>query len=1014
MGYRNAILFRWSRRDRLTVVVVAVTAAFLIGTILLLFTAVTYSETFAEPLASSETVTYHDAGDGPPPAEPNATVLRVARASVNGSTVRVIGIPPDTPRVLIEGSAQWQEGRLPTIPAGVDGRAPVSRQRNRTVRGTNGAVTLTVVPQERGIEFLPEQWYATNVSTAERVGVTGYFVIDHTPGGTGLGSVPATGSPLVSALLYVIGGLEQVLWALSVAAAAGGLLVLIVVYSVTRMSVRDRLDAIRVIRSTGAPGWRVGLLFTARAGLLVTAGVALGYAVGLITIKALVNVAIYVGLPIALDVSVTGQSATVVAAVAGLFVLLGLAAGALAAYSASTGPPSSLGHGRTRGGQSSQTALGRVRRKLSPTLLSWRSVVPTAATLTVFGVTFLLVVSLAGLASPLAGGGGGAGTITEAGAPHPLNSRLDPDYARVLRANGTQASAEIIYAQVSDGQPYMARGAEYDAFSNVTGATLVEGERPDAYDEAVIGSDLARTLNVSVGETMTLSGSVKPGVRRVTVVGRFDAERTLDDLLVVPLETASGLATNRGQVHMIRVDGPVPTPGTRTNGTGAVVTGLSGPGQVTRGESFNVTATVRNVGSERATRDVTVRYGGERRTTGVSIPPGDQRRTNVSFTASELGRANATADGYRHAVTVVSPDAITIPEQLPSRAPPGASLYVPVLTATGERVPNATVSVNGLELETGSKGVAVVPLPRSPGNYTITAAAGEQTATREIEVVRGAEKQLYAQLSITPDSGSVLTTPTLGVGLANPWDEPMTREVRVVGPGVSRNRTVYMPPGNVTETRFSPGSGRGQPGTYTYRVTANGTTLATADYRVTGDERLVSAVASNGAYASGTPIERSIEGVFGNVQLILGVLIALSALSTVGSTTATFAQAVHARRQAIGIHRSTGATQWRVLRTILGDIARIAVPATALALALSVVTLQFMESAGWLVFFGFRLAARMPPRVLAGIFLGGVALATLGALVATVPYLAAAPVSLLGSGDRTRTPEDDAGAPSDD
>ena len=33
MSYRRALLTRWSRRDRLTVLVVAVTTAFLVGTI---------------------------------------------------------------------------------------------------------------------------------------------------------------------------------------------------------------------------------------------------------------------------------------------------------------------------------------------------------------------------------------------------------------------------------------------------------------------------------------------------------------------------------------------------------------------------------------------------------------------------------------------------------------------------------------------------------------------------------------------------------------------------------------------------------------------------------------------------------------------------------------------------------------------------------------------------------------------------------------------------------------------
>jgi len=472
---------------------------------------------------------------------------------------------------------------------------------------------------------------------------------------------------------------------------------------------------------------------------------------------------------------------------------------------------------------------------------------------------------------------------------------------------------------------------------------------------------------------------------------------------------------------MIRVKGPVSEidggEGGATNQSGAVVTGLSGPSRVTEGETINLTVDVRNVGNERADRAVTVQYQGKQRTTTVAVPPGQERTGTVSFSASELGTANATAGEYTHSVTVVSPDAIEIPSQLPSQAPPGSVLSVPVLTKDGDRVSNATVTVDGRPLKTGPRGVAIVPLPSESGNYTITARSGDQTATHDIQVVRGTERELYAELSISPSSGSVLTTPTLRIGLANPWQEPITREVAVIGPGVSQNRTVYMPPGNVTQTRFSPSGGQGQPGTYTYRVTANGTTLTTTDYEVTGDRRLASAVASSGSYASGTPIERSVEGVFGNVQLILGVLVVLSALSTVGSTTATFAQGVHARRQAIGIHRSTGATQWRVLRTIFADIARIAIPATGLALGLSVVALQVLERAGWLVFFGFRLSARTPPTILAAIFAGGVSLALFGALVATVPYLTASPVSLLPSGDRTRTPDDetaDSRRPSDD
>ncbi|ACV46212.1 MULTISPECIES: FtsX-like permease family protein [Halomicrobium] len=1025
MGYRNALLFRWSRRDRLTIVVVAVTAAFLVGTALLLFTATTYSETFAEPLSNAGTISYETADGDRPASTERRVVLPLTTASIDGKSAPVVGIPPDAPRVIQNGSASWQQGRLPAMPSDADARGPVSRQRTRTLSGPDGQVTLSVVPRERSNSFLQPTWYVANASVVDAIGTTGYLVIDRDSEADSGNAIPETGVPLVSALLYVLGGIEQVLWALSIAVAAGGLLVLVVVYSVTRMSVRDRTEAISVIRSTGAPGWHVGLLFTARAALLVAVGVAIGYAGGLIAIKAIVNAAVYLGLPIALDVTVTGGSVGVVGGIAGLLVGMGVVAGAIAAYPAASRPPATLGHRRARL-QSSTGASGgrlaRLRSILKPTLLSWRSLVPTAATLSVFALTVLLVVAIAGLASPLGGDAGGTGTITEADAPHPLNSRLDADYARALTASGTPASPEIIYAQVRDGQPYMAHGADYEMFANVTNATVVEGRTPATADEAVVGTDLARTLDLSVGDTVTLGGSVAPGVRQFEVVGAYDAHGTLDDLLVVPLRSSWGLATARGQVHMIRVAGDVPsgaesgTPvgGESTDQTGLAITEFTGPETVTQGENITLSVTVRNFGDTAGSRAVPVEYGNQRANRTVSVPAGGQTTVEVTVVAEQTGEVRARTGEYTHTVTVVSPNAIRIPAELPGTAPPGSGLYVPVVDGTGDPVTDAAVTVDGVTVQTRDEGVAVVPLPRTEGNYTITAQHENRTATHALRIVAGSERRLSGRLDVSPQSGNALTSPTVTVELGNPWQQQLTRTITVVGPTGTRERQVTLSPGNGTRSEFTAAAGaRTQPGEYAFRLSSNGTQLATADYTVTGDERLAAAVASSGQYASGTTIERSVEGVFGNVQLVLVALVVLAGLSTVGSTTATFAQAVHARRQSIGIHRSVGATHGQILRIVLGDVVRIAVPAALLAVAVGVAAMLALNRAGWLVFFGFRLSTPTPPLVLVGLALAGVGLAVLGALAATVPYLTASPVSLLPAGDRVQLPTAERGRQSD-
>ncbi len=137
-------------------------------------------------------------------------------------------------------------------------------------------------------------------------------------------------------------------------------------------------------RSTGASGWRVGLLFT-----LVPASrspASFGYAVGL---------CYQVGATSRCPSGSQSRSISLSPAtrycrrgVAGVGVPMGLVAGALAADPAAlvhrplSEPPYSVG-------QSGQSTLATLRSWVTPTCLSWRSVVPTAATLTVFGITFL-------------------------------------------------------------------------------------------------------------------------------------------------------------------------------------------------------------------------------------------------------------------------------------------------------------------------------------------------------------------------------------------------------------------------------------------------------------------------------------------------------------------------------------------------------------------------------------------------------------------------------------------------
>ena len=94
MSYRRALLVRWSRRDRLAVLVVAVTVAFLTGTTLLLLAAGGQVAVAAEDYGSAATATFHDdPAAARAAAGPDGVVLPVANATVDGDPVTLVGVP---------------------------------------------------------------------------------------------------------------------------------------------------------------------------------------------------------------------------------------------------------------------------------------------------------------------------------------------------------------------------------------------------------------------------------------------------------------------------------------------------------------------------------------------------------------------------------------------------------------------------------------------------------------------------------------------------------------------------------------------------------------------------------------------------------------------------------------------------------------------------------------------------------------------------------------------------------
>ncbi|QZP38455.1 FtsX-like permease family protein [Halobaculum magnesiiphilum] len=1014
------LLRRWSRRDWLSAAVVTVTTAFLVGTALLLLSAGAYTATLDGDLATSATVSYEGSATGGSAAADDRIAVTVATATVDGVETRVVGVGSSTPAVVPGASVAWKDARIPQ-PRESTAVGPVAYTHTVRFVGADATVERRVAPPENET-VLPARWYAADPSLADELGTDGRFVFDPNGDANGYGG----GVALVGALPFLLLGIEDVLAILSLAGVAGAVVVVVVVYNVTQMTLVDRRRTIRVLRSTGIDPVRLGALIAGRATAIAATGVVAGAVLGTLAPRVLVFGARALGVPVSLPTGVTPERAAAVLAIGALLALAGALAGVVTAVSAIRTPPGSTGavreptrDPRVDGGDSSgdpdgiRTRLARASSRIraavasgaaavpSPTILDWRTAVPTTATLTVFVVIVVVVSGLVGALAPITSQS--TGTVSESGALHPLNSRIDAGYADALREQGVAASPEIIAAQAHHGQPYLLRGANFTAFARVTGAEITRGRPPDGPGEAVIGAGLARTLGVDHGDEITIGGSVSPLVDRVEIVGVYAASGAIDDQLIVPRETiAPGAVGGGDQVHVIRTEGlGADGLGNATDpGPQLIVTRLSAPDSVDVGESARIAVELRNVGEEAGSRRLEVRVGNETRSRRVELDAGETTTVTLSERRTRTGTYSVVAGPFERTVRVTSETALTLPPEFPDAAPPRATLLVPATTENGTPVEGARVTFDGTPIPVSQEGVATVPLPEEPGEYPIRVTAPDQEpVTTTITVTPSAEREIGARVTVEPSSGSPTTRPNVSVYVANPWGTTMERNLTLLTPGGAERRQVELRPGNVSRIRVGAEEvgfdGGAEPGTYTFRLLVDGDLAATDRYTVSGSPSGGASLPEGaGAYAGGTGIGTVIRQVFGNVQVLFAGMVLLAGVSTASGTVATFARAVQARRRTIGVYRATGMTPTRLIRVLVRDAALVATPAAVGATAIASLLVAVLRALDVLVAFGIRIDPEIASPAILIAVLGSIVLAACSVCLAAVPILRAPPAGL--------------------
>lgn len=984
MTYIRVLVGHWSRRDWLAVLVIALTAALLVGATLVVVAGGAQTATLADEFDANASVSsYESVEDAQEVAGPDAVVLPMATAiGPDEEHHRVVGVPDTSPPDI----------DLPTQSAATVG--PVTETEQWRLEGTNSSAMVLASPPETQSGVLPPTWLRTTPETLESIGPTEALVITPADGGS------SQGTPLVSALSFFVDGTDEVLTIVWAGIAAAGVIVAVTLSSVVRLTIRAREQAIRVIRATGAPPRRVRAALAARAGLLAATGGLLGYAIGVIVVNAAVTIAVAVGLPTTLSVQVTTAVALFVVAFLVVLTGLGIITGYVTARMATSTPPAQSG--RQPGDQSStwwRSICGRLcpvrfRRRLTPSVLPSRTILPTAATLATFAVVVLMVSSLGTVGASLSAGGA---TVTEPGVSHPLNSQIPMSYADGIEDDKIAASPEIVLLASDGEQPYLARGVEYESFAAVTEARLVDGSSPSTDSEAVIGVDLAETLDIGPGDDVVIGGSTEPAVAQVTVVGMYETNGLADHQLLVSLPTARHLTSvEPGHVNLVRTNASDRS--VIGDAEGATIVDVDAPSAVQANDSVTAEVSLWNPTDESVEHSFTATLGPSQTTESVSLEANEQATVTVDLEAPPPGEYDLVIDEIEQSVTVTETTSLEF-VALPEDTPPETAVRVLLIEPTGGPVANAAVSLANQTVETNADGTVWLDTPAAAGTYQVTAQADNRKLNHSIRVSDATEPAAVLDVTLSPGTPTIYTQPTVEVQLTNPWQQSLETTVVIDGAGTDYREDVSLESGETTTvTTTLP---QQPPGDYSVDVTAGDREVTKYDYEVTGDDRLTSALAASGHYGGGGGLGGAIEYAIGNLHVLLTTLVSLAAVTVVGATSAVLARAVSTRRRTLAIYRATGASPWRLLARIIGDAARIGFVASVGGFFTALVALEGLSRAGYLTAFGIALDPYPSASVALGVLGGGIALTCIAAVVATIPVIRSPPAALLAGSQAT-------------
>lgn len=780
MGFRAALVLHVNRRGALAVVAIAVSVAYSL-----------MAGAASTGLQQAQTALAEDV---------QSTYWIVERP--DGSSFDLAALPLEPETAL--ASLVVEDRTLYTVRRGAGGESNASGISAGPAAGLTDGRRLVIAGRSLQVDATEpprgarSDWLGVSPSTFLNLGGPGeptvHVAVYSSLPGAGKRALTASGFAVVeapAALPFYVGGARQLASVVELSVLASAAVVSLIAWSFAAMEERARRPSLATLNLFGGPGLVRRLLF-ARGLLLIGAGTVLGaLASGGLLFLLRRGGMTQLGLEgpflvMALSFIVGGG-------------LLGLGPGVWAASRR----------------LEAADLVGRPPRPGSPrlfrlTFVSWRAVVPLAAASIVLTMSLGAVFGAVEMPQRVFGLGETATLASETG--NPLRGHVSAFLGEHLgRVEGFEgASPEIFAPTVLLGRPVMVRGAVWDLLSGIEPVAMKEGRPPSAAGEVVLGSRLARALDVASGHALLAPAAYRAATVPLRVVGVFESPGILGDEAVVSLATGRAFTGQPAEtVNMIRYRWHPPEPsqaGLRPPiPTGIAVVGLRVvPERPVALEDVEAEVELVNFSPLNATRQLTLRVDGRAAADRwVSLAGHSSGRVSLSFRAPLSSGFTLQVNPSVEGRTTASAYSI----EAPGVAARGQNLTLVVRDRAGVAARDVRVLLDGESSMTDSEGRARL-VPPEAGNRSLVAEGPEGRAARLLLVVSPEDvarsrieyRAVEGPTELVPGtwSGTVLVENVGGIPFEGPLPFPVdgkTVNVTAVGllPGVVSRVDVSVP-----------------------------------------------------------------------------------------------------------------------------------------------------------------------------------------------------------------------------